>query len=46
VKRAAGDVVGTGAFERHIALDHIDNVNAVEQVLNKGLRYQAYGARR
>ena len=46
MKRTAGDVIRAGALELHIALDHIDDVNAVEQVLNEGLRNQACGARR
>ena len=31
----AGDEVGTGFFERHIALDHVHDVEAIEQILNE-----------
>src|SRR5262249_18821256 len=40
VERTAGDVVGARALERHVALDHVDDVDAIEQFLNEGLRYQ------
>jgi hypothetical protein len=31
----AGDEVGAGLFEREITLDHIHNVEAIEQILNE-----------
>ena len=37
VERAAGDEVGAGLLERHVALDHVDDVDAIEQILNEGL---------
>jgi hypothetical protein len=37
VERAAGAVVFAGFFEFYTAIDHIDYVEAVEQVVNKTL---------
>jgi hypothetical protein len=33
VKRAARNVIGAGALERDVALDHVHDIDAVEQVL-------------
>jgi hypothetical protein len=33
VERAAGKIVCTGLFQRHIALDHVDDLDAMEQFL-------------
>ena len=35
VERTAGDVIGTGLFERQVALDDIHDVEAIEQILNE-----------
>ena len=35
VERTAGDVVGTGLLERQVALDHVHDVEAIEQILNE-----------
>ena len=35
VKRAAGNKISAGFFERHIALDDIHDVEAIEQILNE-----------
>jgi hypothetical protein len=35
VERAAGSVIRTGFFERHVTLDHVHDVEAIEQILNK-----------
>jgi hypothetical protein len=38
VERAAGHVVRARFFERHVALDHIHDIEAVQQILNERLR--------
>jgi hypothetical protein len=35
VKRATGGIIRARLFQGHIALDNIDNVEAVEQILDK-----------
>lgn len=35
MERTAGNEVGTCFFERQIALDHVNNVETIEQVLNE-----------
>jgi hypothetical protein len=35
MERTAGDVVCAGFLQRNIALDDIDNVETVEQILNE-----------
>ena len=40
MKRAARDIVGAGALERHVALDHVNDIDAVKQVLDERLRNQ------
>ena len=35
VEGAAGDVVGAGFFQRDVTLDHVHDVEAVEQILNE-----------
>jgi hypothetical protein len=35
MERTAGDEVGTGFFERQVALDHVHDVEAIEQILNE-----------
>jgi len=35
VKGAAGHKIGTCLFKRHVPLDHIHDVEAVEQILNE-----------
>src|SRR3989338_10296820 len=41
VERAAGDVVGASLLERHMALDHVHDIDAVQQVLDKTFRNHA-----
>jgi hypothetical protein len=38
VKRAAGNVVGARALQLHVAVDHVDDIDAAEQFLDEGLR--------
>ena len=33
VERAAGEMVGAALFQRHVALDHVDDVDPMEQFL-------------
>ena len=40
VKRTAGRVIRTRFFQWHAFINHIDNVNAIEYVLNKTFRNQ------
>jgi hypothetical protein len=35
VKRTAGDEIRTGFFERHIALDHVHDIETIKQILNE-----------
>ena len=35
MERAAGHVIGTCFFQRDVTLDHIHDVEAVEQILNE-----------
>ena len=37
VERATGDEIRAGLLERHVALDHIDDIEAIKQVLNEAL---------
>src|SRR5690606_399437 len=41
VERAAGRVVLAGLFQLDTRTHHLDDVGAVEQIVNEGLRYQA-----
>src|SRR5690606_31538962 len=38
---AAGAVVGAGLLERHVALDDVDDVDAIQQLLDKAVRNHA-----
>ena len=42
MERAAGRIIGTGFFERHTFIHHINNINAVQEFLNKAFRDQIY----
>lgn len=42
MERAAGRIIGTGLFERHTFINHINNINAVQEFLNKAFRDQIY----
>ena len=41
MERAAGRIIGTGFFERYASIHHINNVNAVQEFLNKAFRNQS-----
>ncbi len=41
VKRATGTEIGAAFFERDMALDQIDNVDSIKQILLEGIRYHA-----
>ena len=38
VERAACRIVGPGLFQRHVTVDQVDNVDAMQQFLDEGLR--------
>ena len=38
VKRAAGSIIRARAFQLHMAVNHIDNIDAIEQILDERLR--------
>jgi len=44
VERAARRIVRAAFLERHIALDHVDDIDAVEQFLLEGIRYHGRNA--
>jgi hypothetical protein len=37
VKRAAGNMIRAGFFERHMALDHANNIHSIEQIPDETL---------
>ena len=41
MERASSRVISTRLFEGYAFINHIDNLNAIEQLLNKTLRYQS-----
>ena len=41
MKGATGLVVLAGFFKLHTTVNHIDYIDAVEQIINKGLRNQS-----
>src|SRR5436190_5630884 len=38
MKRATGYKISAGAFQLHMTIDHIDNIDAVKQILDERLR--------
>lgn len=42
MERAAGRIIGASFFERHTFIHHINNINAVQEFLNKAFRDQIY----
>lgn len=40
MKRATGRIIRTRLFKRHAFINHIDNINAIEEFLDKTFRYQ------
>jgi hypothetical protein len=42
MERAAGRIIGAGFFKRHTSIHHIDNINAVQEFLNKAFWDQNY----
>src|SRR5439155_24983759 len=46
VERAAGRVVRSALLQRDVALDHFDDVDAMEQFLLEGIRYHRRNALR
>ena len=46
MERAAGGVVGAGLLQRHVAVDQVDDVDPMQQILDEGFRnHGACGAR-
>jgi hypothetical protein len=44
VERAAGGIVRAAFLERHVAFDHADDIDAMEQFLLEGIRYHGRNA--
>lgn len=44
VKRATSRVIGPSFFKRHAFINHVDNVHAIKQVLDKAFRDQVLAA--
>jgi hypothetical protein len=38
MKRAEATEIGSTLFELHIATHHVDDINAIQEILNKTLR--------